>query len=189
MRSARGAGLTPRRVSPRRSRLRHLDRAQVVAGPARRGRCRDEGTQTRPDDLWELGRPRPRTESQPAGPDRHSRPARDRPRRECHPQEERSGDRGTGRSQRLPSPSRWDEGSALIGPPRRNDRRLFGLTFERLRRRRDSTTRGHGPLPIHECPCEIEVAVHENRDRVCHAADAASCWRRYVCAAPSGAAR
>ncbi len=33
-RDARGAGLPPRRVRPRRSRLRHLDRAPFVAGPA-----------------------------------------------------------------------------------------------------------------------------------------------------------
>ena len=33
-RDARGAELPPRRVRPRRSRLRHLDRAPLVAGPA-----------------------------------------------------------------------------------------------------------------------------------------------------------
>ncbi|MXW09174.1 MAG: hypothetical protein F4X47_11960 [Gammaproteobacteria bacterium] len=33
-RDARGAGLPPRRVRPRRSRLRHLDGAPFVAGPA-----------------------------------------------------------------------------------------------------------------------------------------------------------
>jgi len=37
------------------------------------------------------------------------------------------------------------------GLPRRNDRRPFGMAFEPLRRKRNLTARGHGPLPIRKC--------------------------------------
>ena len=36
---------------------------------------------------------------------------------------------------------------------------------EPRRRRRDLAAHGGGPLPIHECPCDIGVVVHENRAR------------------------
>lgn len=135
-----------------------LGRAEVAAGPvgrSHRGCARPEGTRTRTDDLRKLGRPRSRPGRQPAAQDHRSRPARDLARRECHPGKGRGGDQGTGRSQRLPSPPCRDEGSAPIGPPWRNDRRLllFGVAFEPLRRRRDLTACGHGPLTIQECPC------------------------------------
>ena len=54
----------------------------------------------------------------------------------------------TGGFQACLPPDRRDEGTAPIGPPRRNDRRPFGMAFKLLRRRRDLTARGDGPLPI-----------------------------------------
>ena len=117
--------LEPRRAvfRPRRSRLRHLDGAPFVTEPApaalgsaegaaglvgrsRRGRWRPEGTRTRTDDLGKQGRPGLDPRSRPGAQNRRSGPAPDRARRECHPGKGRSAGRGTGRPQRLPSPSR-----------------------------------------------------------------------------------
>ena len=71
--------------------------------------------------------------------------------RECHPRHGRRGGRGDGRLPSLPPADRRDEGIAPIGPPRRNDRRPFGMAFEPLRRSRDLTAGGRGALPIHGC--------------------------------------
>ena len=86
--------------------------------------------------------------SHPPSRNRRCGPARDHADGERHPRHGRRGGCGSGRLPGLPPPDRRDEGTAPIGPPRRNDRRPFGLAFEPLRRRRDLTARGDGPLPI-----------------------------------------
>ncbi len=49
------------------------------------------------------------------------------------------------------------------------ERRPYRMAFEPLRGRRDLTARGRGPLPIHECPCDIGTVVHEKpRSDVAH---------------------
>ena len=93
------------------------------------------------------------TDARPVQSARNRRcgPARDHADRERHPRHGRRGGRGNGRLPGLPPANRRDEGTAPIGPPRRNDRRPFGMAFEPPRRRRDLTARGHGPLPIRKC--------------------------------------
>ena len=157
LRDAHGAGLWPRRVRPRRSRLRHLDRAPFVAGPGNstaRGRILGQ-----PDQCGHG------PTSRPPGRDRRCGPARDRSRRGRHAR--RGGGEGTGTRQHQVCHRLLETRDLLRSMrPAGYERRPYRMAFEPLRGRRDLTPRGSGPLPIHECPCDIGVVVHENRARM-----------------------
>ena len=50
--------------------------------------------------------------------------------------------------------------------PSGTSERPFGTGFEPLRRGRNLTGRGHGPLPIHGCTCEIGSLCTRNAFRM-----------------------
>ncbi len=152
-----GSQLADRRIRPRDEATLH-----PLPRPARPGR---RSLRARPLAGF---RPRPRrwtrsrrsASTAPCGPSASTgarryfprgaglRPRRVRPRR---PRLRYLDGRGTGRSQRLPSPPRRDEGFAPIGPPRRNDPRPFGMAFEPVSRRGFLTADRPGPVAYRAC--------------------------------------
>ena len=119
-RDARGVGRPPRRVGARRSRLRHLDRAPFVAGPA--------------PELWEaLREDGLSVEAVGVACAGHRLTGRGR-------------SSGTGRSQRLPSPPRRDARTASIRASRGHDQRLFRVAFEPPCRGPDLSAAGAEPV-------------------------------------------
>ena len=157
LRDAHGAGLWPRRVRPRRSRLRHLDRAPFVAGPGNStARRRSSDNRTSADTA-----PRP---IHPGGTAAVARREIARVGDAIRGEEEAKA-RELGSIQGC---HRLVETRDLLRSmrPAGYERRPYRMAFEPLRGRRDLTPRGSGPLPIHECPCDIGVVVHENRARM-----------------------
>ena len=106
--------------------------------------------------------------SRPPGRDRRCGPARDRSRRGRHAR--RGGGEGTGTRQHQVCHRLLETRDLLRSMrPAGYERRPYRMAFEPLRGRRDLTARGRGPLPIHECPCDIGTVVHEKpRSDVAH---------------------
>jgi len=172
-----------RRVRPRRSRLRHLDGAPLVAGPApealggaeggrlvgrgRRGRVRPETARPCADDPRELDRFGQDLASRASARDRRRSAARGCAHRGRHPRHGRRGGCGNGRLSSLPPPDRRDAGTAPIGTSRGHDRRPFGVAFEPPFRSPDLSAVRRSPLPIRRCENDIRVLVQGNRARVC----------------------